>query len=191
MKCHHCENKAIGRGLCRRHYQQAWKDKTLDIYDTENGGPHTIKRRLLAKYKISPTGCWEWIGQRKKDRFDYGLIWIGDRQKRAHRVSYEVHKGPIPEGLDILHSCDNPPCINPDHLFVGTRGENCQDAASKNRFPINEKHWITKLSVKQVNEIRILGKYLTYVEISKKFDVNPGTISRIISRTRRAKSEIS
>lgn len=188
MKCHHCEKDAIGRGLCRRHYMQASRGNTLDKYQTENGGPHTIKKRLLSKYRVTETGCWEWTGFRKKDRFDYGLIWIGDRQRRAHRVSYEVHKGPIPEGLDILHSCDNPPCINPDHLSVGTRGENCQDAASRDRFPLNEKHHATKLSREQVREIRAFKADWTNGEIAKKYGVNPATISRIRLGQRRAKA---
>lgn len=189
MKCVHCERDAIGRGLCRRHYQQAWKDGNLPDYQSEVRGPHTVKKRLLSKYRVNEaTGCWEWTGQRKKDRFDYGLLWIGQGVKRAHRVSYEVHKGPIPEGLDILHSCDNPPCINPDHLSVGTRGENCTDAASRDRFPLNEKHHNTKLTVEQVKEIREYDGDFTQAELAKLYGVHQSLINRIINRKRRAKA---
>lgn len=188
MKCHHCERDAIGRGLCRRHYQQAWKAKALDQYLTENGGPHTLKRRLLSKYRVTPNGCWEWTGHRKKDVFDYGLIWVDGRMRRTHRVSYELHKGPIPEGLDVLHSCDNPPCINPDHLSVGTRGENVEDAASRNRFPLDEAHHATKLTADQVIEIRSNRSSFTNLELALIYGVNPSTISRIRSGERRAKT---
>lgn len=190
MKCVHCDKDAVGRGLCRRHYQQAWKDGNLPDYQSDVRGPHTVKKRLLSKYKVNEaTGCWEWTGQKKKDKFAYGLIWIGDRNYRAHRVSYEIHKGPIPEGLDILHSCDNPPCINPDHLSVGTRGENCQDAASRDRFPLNEKHHNTKLSAQDVIDIRANPGNLTQKEAGKLYGVSSGTISRIKNFKRRAKAD--
>jgi len=188
MKCHYCEKNAIGRGLCRRHYVQASRDGNLQDYQTENGGAHTIERRLLAKYQVTETGCWEWTGHRRKNKFDYGMIWIGDRFRRAHRVSYEIHKGPIPEGLDVLHSCDNPPCINPDHLSVGTRGENCQDAGNKNRLPLNDRHHNTKLSTQDVATIR--SSHQTQKLLSQQFKVTQGTISRIIARKRRAKSDV-
>lgn len=82
------------------------------------------------------TGCWLWTGSRS--RADYGQIGVGSRttgrgNKGAHRVSYELFKGPIPDGHDVCHRCDNPPCVNPDHLFVGTRQDNMIDMVSKDR----------------------------------------------------------
>lgn len=185
MKCIHCDAVAIGRGLCRRHYQQMWKDRALDAYETQNGGPHTIKRRLLAKYRVTESGCWEWTARRLKGQFDYGMLWVERRPQRAHRISYEVHKGPIPKGLYVLHRCDNPPCINPNHLFLGTRGENVKDAASKNRMPINQDHWNTKLTEEDVNSIR--QSPLSNTDLARTFSVNQSTICRIRSGERRSK----
>ena len=86
-------------------------------------------RRFVTK--IKKTGaCWEWkgtIGNR-----GYGVFWHSNKNIRAHRFSFELHsKNKIPEGLFILHKCDNPPCVNPNHLFVGTNSDNMNDFVSK------------------------------------------------------------
>lgn len=84
-------------------------------------GHHT--RKSSVEYIVDEaTGCWVW--QRAIDRRGYGVIKDGKRLKRAHRVMYERHRGPIPEGLELDHLCVNPPCVNPDHLEPVTRAEN-------------------------------------------------------------------
>src|SRR5215468_1835358 len=176
--CKSCESIAIGRGLCRRHYLQEWSAGLLDNHQRKCDVV-TVKDRLLSKIRITESGCWEWIGFRKPDKFDYGYIWINGRNVKAHRVSYEQHKGPIPKGIDVLHKCDNPPCINPDHLFLGTRGENCKDCASKNRFPLNESHHNAKLSKEDIRTIFSLRESMSQTEIARQFGVNQSHISRI------------
>lgn len=91
----------------------------------------------LSNYKVNElTGCWEWRGMRNHD--GYGQVWVRALQRNvgAHRISFEQHKGPIPEGLLICHTCDNPPCINPDHLFAGTHKDNTADMMRKGRQPV-------------------------------------------------------
>jgi len=79
--------------------------------------------------------CWIWMGSRSKK--GYGVFNIKGKQKKAHRISYEFHKGEIPDGLFVCHRCDTPQCINPDHLFLGTNHDNMQDAMNKGRFIYN------------------------------------------------------
>lgn len=91
---------------------------------------------LLERYwsKVAKgDGCWEWIGARKSGPFPYGLYRLDGRWVRAHRVSYEDAIGPIPPGLNVCHKCDNPPCVRPDHLFVGTTLDNVRDKIAKGR----------------------------------------------------------
>jgi hypothetical protein len=131
--------------------------------------------------KGKPNECWLWIGCVFKKRRGYGQFFSG-KHSRAHRFSYELHYGKIPDGLMVLHHCDNPPCVNPRHLFCGTAKENTEDMIKKGRMSKGEKHPISKLTEKQVVEIRKIGLSgkLTQGEIGKKFGVSNITISDIM-----------
>lgn len=84
-------------------------------------------------------GCWEWIGALDND--GYGRIRDGRRNRKAHRVAYELTYGPIPSGLIIRHTCDNPACVRPDHLLSGTHLDNAQDKCERGRAPSGDDHW--------------------------------------------------
>lgn len=78
-------------------------------------------------------GCWTWLGA--KDRDGYGQFRYTPKfQGKAHRFAYEVFRGPITKGLSVLHTCDNPSCVNPSHLYVGTNSDNMQDRSRRDRY---------------------------------------------------------
>lgn len=174
--CKLCDQPICARGLCRKHYAQAWNKNEHSDFSSKT---MDLKTRLLSKTEILPNGCWEFIGTRRSDKHRYGYIWSNGKRERAHRVSFEIHKGTIPDGMCILHSCDFPPCINPDHLSLGTRGENIRDAVEKRRNARGETHGHSKLTREAVVAIRQSQE--TQRSLSKQHGVTQHTISRILS----------
>lgn len=130
--------------------------------------------------------CWPWIGARDGARA-YGRVYLGRAGQVkgffAHRIAYEYSVGPIPCGLLICHKCDNPPCCNPSHLFVGTHRDNSSDKIAKGRGTTNrgEKNPMAKLTVRDVEEIRELlaSAEMSQNAIAERFRVAQGQISRI------------
>jgi hypothetical protein len=98
---------------------------------SKNKNPVPLKERLYSKiFKDESTGCWN---MKSSGKFRYPRIQIGNKYMKASRVSYELHHGPITNGLHCLHKCDNTLCINPCHLFLGTHTENMHDMIKKGR----------------------------------------------------------
>jgi hypothetical protein len=103
--------------------------------------------------KVNKTAnCWVWTC--RIDHKGYGRFAIDGVYHRAHRVAWELTNGTIYDGLHVCHECDNPRCVRPDHLFLGTRSDNMQDALKKGRFITGEDHAHSKLTAEQVKMIR-------------------------------------
>lgn len=133
--------------------------------------------------------CWPWTGQLHKD--GYGLISTSRPNKRArlaHRVAYEIMIGPIPDGLNVLHSCDNPPCCNAyEHLFLGTQADNVADCIAKGReshasVNVGSAHGMAKLDENAVRLIRELAAGGTSgKQLAQDFGVSRATISFVLA----------
>jgi hypothetical protein len=124
--------------------------------------------------------CWEWTGT--KTATNYGLIWWNDALQYAHRLSLEIDGRPVPAKWHACHTCDNPPCVNPNHLFPGTPHDNVKDKVSKGRHSFGENHPNAKLTDTDVEEIRKLASEGVWQsELAKMFGVNPGHISKLVA----------
>jgi len=116
------------------------------------------KQQLIETKSIPVTesGCWLWLGS-KMPR-GYGQIQFLGKKYYAHRLSFEAYKGHIPDGHVVRHTCDEPSCVNPDHLLSGTQKDNTQDCIRRNRFPNGEKNGATRYSDELVQYIRNSSK---------------------------------
>lgn len=148
-------------------------------------------KRFWSKVKTTdnPNDCWEWQGTTQNK--GYGMISIGGRngkQHLTHRVSWELANGEIPDGLGVCHKCDNPLCVNPNHLFLGTHLDNMRDMFSKGRRKANppkgDKHNMAKITQVKANEIR--QRYenggISQRALGVEYGLNQAVIWRIIHR---------
>lgn len=138
----------------------------------------TPARRFWSRVITSP-GCWLWIGH--GDR--YGHIHAGGRLRKAHRFSWELHSGPTPEGLCVLHRCDTPRCVRPDHLFLGTQLENIADRHAKGRDGrvAGDAHPQAKLTAADVRTIRSLrDEGVLQRDIAARFGIRQATVNAIL-----------
>lgn len=143
------------------------------------------ERFWLQVQKAAPDECWTWVGAL---RGGYGVIGVPrpglhHQQKIVHRVSWEMHFGPIPDGLCVLHRCDNPPCVNPAHLFLGTNSDNVADMIAKGRHKHGDGMAGAVLSAVEVKEARALySQGASLSDLSRKFNVNYETIKSAVKR---------
>lgn len=139
---------------------------------------HTIEREFWARLDRA-TGCWTWPGWRDQD--GYGRLNFDGRRYYAHRLAWALAVGTVPHGMFVLHRCDNPPCCNPGHLFLGTHRDNMADQVAKKRSLFGERNPRAKLTAAQVDEIRALlaERRLSQREIGIRFGVTQSAVSLI------------
>lgn len=121
-----CSGKHFGIGLCVKHYMRKRRHGNLT-----GKFPQGAAEERFWRYVDKAGECWTWTGGRTID--GYGNFRADGAGISAHRFSYQLHNGAIPEGLFICHQCDNPPCVRPDHLFLGTPLDNVRDMYGKGR----------------------------------------------------------
>ncbi len=165
--------------------------------------PKPLDERFWSKVTPEPnTGCWLWTAS--VNASGYGQVGVGGRYgstEVAHRVAWTLAKGPVPDGVCVLHRCDNRVCVNPDHLFLGTKADNTHDMLRKGREAGGERHWTrtpggrervrngtTKLAEPQVREIRDrLAQGDPQRAIARDFGVSQTAVSDIRRRKRWAR----
>lgn len=140
----------------------------------------TPKERLERDARVDDKGCVIFAGYLNRD--GYGRMRVGQKLECAHRVSYAVNIGPIPDGMQVLHECDNPPCINPKHLFLGTQEENIQDMVAKGRQRgvVGVRHHKAKLNQEKAFEIRwyaAMGR--RHKDIAAEYDITRSLVGRV------------
>lgn len=142
---------------------------------------------FLARVEKKPNGCWEWVGARDTERGGYGHLTVRRRVYRAHRWMWQLTYGAAPAGF-LCHRCDNPPCVNPTHMFVGDAGTNMRDCVAKGRWrpghssPKGSAHGMSKLTEEAVREIRRRAPRETREALGGEFGVSAHTVYGVIAR---------
>lgn len=139
--------------------------------------------------KLGESLCWEWNASVLQG--GYGQYYFEGRNQKAHRVSWVISNGTIPNGLKVCHRCDNRKCVNPSHLFLGTQKDNIQDMLSKGRDNyvsgwkplIGERNPQAKITKEQVIEIRETKWDIPYKKIGAKYGISAASVCLILNRT--------
>jgi hypothetical protein len=177
-----CENRHSAHGYCATHHRR-WK-----LY----GSPHACQvhqvhgASLLERWNAYAgdrgSGCWEWTGHR--DPNGYGRLNVGNRPVLAHRIAWELFRGPITTADHICHRCDNPSCVRPEHLFKGDHTLNMADkmAKKRHRYGVSRgsAHGCAKLTEEAVREIR--ASTLKLRELAERYGISISQVSDIRRR---------
>lgn len=143
----------------------------------------TLAQKMSNRMRDGLNGCKEWTAY--TDVYGYGVFKTGGKVRKAHRLSWEAFVGKIPDGMCVLHKCDNRKCINPDHLFLGTFSDNVKDMMKKGRHragiapQIGQKNGMSKITEIQAKEIISLIGKMSQDEIAKKFKITRGQVVKI------------
>lgn len=175
-----CSGAVNASGMCSKHYMQQRRAGLLPIGTRARG---SVEERFF-RHIEKTDACWLWQGRLVgKGYGSIGLGGAGAKQKLVHRLSYEIHKGQIPEGMVVMHKCDNPRCVNPDHLEAGTQSQNIKDAFARGRkmnLPSGVKGEACGASkLMEADVLNIRESKLSFSKLAAAYGVNKSTIERI------------
>lgn len=143
-------------------------------------GKRIVSLEIRFWERVSKTdSCWIWMASCTND--GYGTIKKGGKHVLTHRLSWHMAYGPIPDGLSVLHSCDNPPCVNPDHLFLGTQKDNMRDMINKGRYVGKGNTILTDAQVREIRKRYAQGG-ITYAKLGSAYGVSSSAVNHIVHR---------
>lgn len=182
-KCEYCKKEFV-----QKRKENRFCSLSCSSLDREKKLHIPAQMRFWPKVKVMDSGCWEWMGSKDKDGYgSFSFEGIGHRKQRAHRIAWIMEMGAIPEGMFVLHHCDNPSCVNLLHLFIGTPMDNVRDMIEKgrDRHPSGEENGQSKLNKEQVLEIRkLISNGELQKDVAERFNVSHQVISDIVKRRR-------
>lgn len=172
-----CEGKVSSRGWCETHYGRYRSNGDPLVVQTLRNMP-LIDRFRAFSLEVEG-GCIEWQGFRHRG---YGKFQVKRKSVSSHRWIWEYHNGPIPSGLLVRHKCDNPPCVNPDHMELGTNMDNARDMVTRGRSMIGSTNHEAKLDEAKVLHIlrSVRDRTATQVDLAETYGVSPGAIAHIV-----------
>lgn len=172
-----CEGKHQALGFCTKHYLRHWSGKNPEL-DPRPEIP--AETRFKTKYTVNDCGCWIWNS--RSNKFRSCSFWFKKERMTAYRASYIMHKGEIPDGYVVRHRCDDPACVNPDHLELGTQKDNCADKVLRNRCnaKAGSAHSNTSLTEQDVLEIRASSE--SRKTLALRYGIHYMTVTDIIVR---------
>lgn len=161
-----------------------------------NRPPKAVRERLMSKVSVvDPAHCWErcWEVLPATARGGYARLEVAGRSQYAHRLSWELFQGPVPDGLCVLHRCDNPPCVNPAHLFLGTIVDNNRDRTEKGRTSrhgaprgeANPRARLTEAAVLAIRaEYRSFDRQRSIRALGRRYGVSSATVREVVKGVR-------
>lgn len=187
------ENNAdrLARGRYSKETRLQRPPQTRGLWKRGNA-PRSIADRFADSWEPDESGCWMW--KRAKLHFGHGAMTVGGKVRKAHRVSYELHCGPIPNGAMVLHRCDVPSCVNPAHLRVGSHEENMADMSKRGRAAKGGQNHFSKVAFRgrdnararltedAVREIRAASKRGDVAALARKYGITRGAAGHVRAR---------
>jgi hypothetical protein len=178
-----CTKESFSKGLCGSHYQQQRQGKELKPLQQQFHGL-SEKERFMKWVAIQPNGCWKWMGSVMKHKDRHDSEWHGQwrnangEHELTHRAAWRILVGDIPRKAMVLHRCDVPRCVNPDHLYLGNQSDNVKDMWDRGRarqgVSRGEDHGNAKVTEEIVREIRSSKE--SGVVMAKRFGISTATL---------------
>ena len=173
----YCGRETISFGMCDKHYRRARQGQNINIKSSHE---MTDSERFWFRVKKGD-GCWDWVGS--QNGHGYGTFMLNKKPEKAHRMAYFYTVGDIPDGLCVCHTCDNRLCVNPDHLFAATQGQNLADMKAKNRHPHGSNHWNSKLTEGDVKVIRdLVSEGMKNSVVARFFEISHTNVGHVVTR---------